>query len=78
MGIQRKEVVTCTCDICGTICEEQESDIEITLCHTTVGRNYIYGNLSAYIPYCTSKGVVCKSCKLFYLEMYIQQEKGKV
>lgn len=78
MGIQRKEVVTCTCDICGKVCEQDEGDIEITISSTTVGRNYLYGNLSAYIPYCTSKGVVCKDCKLFYLEMYIQQERGKV
>lgn len=78
MGIQRKEVVTCTCDICSKACDKDEGDVEITISSTTVGRNYIYGNLSAYIPYCTSKGVVCKDCKLFYLEMYIQQERGKV
>lgn len=77
MGKLVKTVTVCTCDVCGKECSEGENKVEITTSYSLNDRCYIFGDLYAYIPYGTSQGVVCKSCKLDYLERYITQERGK-
>ena len=77
MGVTIKQIKVCTCDVCGKECEEDEGNIQITTGYSIDSRAYVFGNLYAYIPYGTSQGVVCKECKLSYLEKYIAQERNK-
>lgn len=76
MGITTHTYIKCTCDICGKDCAKEDATIDITTHYNMDSRCYIYGELFAYIPYGTSKGIVCKECKLQYLEDYINQQRS--
>lgn len=76
MGKIIETVTTCTCDVCGSICNENENKIDITFSYSLNDRNYVYGSLYAYIPYGTSDGIVCRECKLTLLEDYVKKERN--
>lgn len=77
MGKVVRTITMCSCDICGKECNENENSIEITTSYSLNDRCYMFGSVHAYIPYGTSQGVVCKSCKLDYLERYVLRERGR-
>ena len=76
MGKVVKTITVCTCDVCGKECEEGENKVDITFSYALNDRQYIYGSLYAYVPYGTSEGIVCRSCKLYWLEQYIKRERN--
>ncbi len=78
MAIIQQTITKCYCDICNKECEPTENLIDITTQYALNDRCYMYGEVHAYIPYGTSQGVVCKQCKLHYLEEYIKKEKGEL
>lgn len=75
MGKVTLEIVKCTCDICGTECNEEDSKVEIKVNNgdgRDVGPAYIYSTLSFEQPYKCSNGIVCLSCKKKYLTKYVK------
>lgn len=79
VGIETKTVTTVTCDICGNQCGESDGEIRIQVNSgdRDVGPATIDGELRFTQPYGVSNGIICMSCKHKWLQLYLDQAKGK-
>ena len=74
MGIIKKTVIECVCDICQNPCSENDREIEIRVNNgdgRDVGPARIYGVLKFYQPYGCSDGIICFKCKIKFLKQYL-------
>lgn len=70
-------ITTCTCDLCGSGCDEKDGIVEIQVDGgdgRDVGPGFIRGQIAAFLPYRTERGEVCKPCLLKYLGVYIKNQ----
>jgi hypothetical protein len=76
MGVSVKQVVTCTCDVCGSDCKDSEGEISIEV-NGGDGRDVGPARLRARLvfdqPYGCVSGIVCKSCKFQWLAAYLSR-----
>jgi len=74
MGVTKKEIIECTCDVCDNPCDQYESRFEIQINGgdgRDVGPSKIRGLITVEHPYRCSSGVVCKKCQKEWLQRYI-------
>ena len=80
MGIKVTEVIVATCDICYKECGEHDGNITIKINSgdgRDVGPSVIWGQLFVNHPYGCTKGIVCKSCKVKWLQQHIDELKAQ-
>lgn len=79
MGIETKTVTTVTCDICGSQCGKDDGEVSIKVNggDRDVGPATIHGELRFTQPYGVSGGIICRACKLKWLESYVRQMRGQ-
>lgn len=79
MGVIKKEIVECFCDVCQKPCSQDDSKVSVRV-NTGDGRDVgpatINGRLSFYQPYGCADGIVCRECKIRWLKTYIQREES--
>jgi len=77
MGVEKKTITIVTCDICQRKCGENDREIliQVSAGDRDVGPAIITGDLRFTQPYGVSNGIVCKSCKLNWLDYYVAQLK---
>lgn len=75
MGIQKKTITIVTCDMCQQKCNDHDGEIRIKVNggDRDVGPATIDGEIRFNEPYGVSGGIICKSCKLNWLEYYVNQ-----
>ena len=80
MGVIKKTVEVCTCDLCGSLCGRHDGVLQIEVYPgdgRDVGPGHIDAELRVNIPYKASNGIVCKKCKIEWLSRYVAaHEKG--
>lgn len=73
MGIKTRTVKECTCDVCGSACNEGDGEITIQVNSgdgRDVGPATINGTLTFNQPYGVNQGIVCVACKQKWLTHY--------
>jgi hypothetical protein len=75
MGVTVKSVVFCTCDVCGVDWDNDDGliEIEVNGGDRDVGPAKLRARLVFDQPYKCECGVVCKSCKFKWLEIYLSK-----
>lgn len=79
MGITTRQVEVVTCDICKSECGKNDGGISIQVSNgdgRDVGPATITGTLAFYQPYVCQGGIVCRKCKLKFLERYLQTQQA--
>lgn len=73
MGINKRTIIECTCDLCGVACGINEGHFTIDTATGVgdVGPANISGNVYINIPYGCSGGLLCKTCQKKWLQRYI-------
>lgn len=74
MGIQTKTVTECTCDVCGNVCQPDDTKLRVQINNgdgRDVAPSEIYARVMVKHPYGCEMGIVCKSCQKKWLQMYI-------
>lgn len=76
MGKVVKQVVVCTCDICGGVCDEDDNRIDRIVGTDPSGQHQtrLIGRFHVYIPYGTDNGLVCKKCLKKHLRIWLANE----
>ena len=80
MGITTKTVETCTCDLCGAVCDKHDGNIFIEVYPgdgRDVGPGHVMAELRVHIPYKASNGIACRACKIKWLSKYVADQQGK-
>ena len=74
MGIVTKTITECTCDICDSVCEPNESEIRVNVNggDRDVAPAQVYGVLVFNQPYGCVNGIICKSSKIKWLRTYLE------
>ncbi len=74
MGIVTKTITECTCDLCGSVCKPKEGEIRVNVSggDRDVGPSQVYGVLVFNQPYGCVNGIICKSCKIKWLRIYLE------
>ena len=78
MGIAKKTIEVCTCDLCGSECGRHDGTIQIEVYPgdgRDVGPGHIIAEFRVHIPYQASNGIVCKQCKIDWLRKYVECNK---
>ena len=69
-----KTIITCTCDLCGNECNENDNIVEIQVDREwgwNIGPGFMRGRIAAFLPYRADRGEVCKPCLLKWLGVYV-------
>lgn len=77
MAKKTQTVTTCTCDLCGNECDETDGIVEIQVDGgdgRDVGPGFIRGRITAFLPYRSERGEVCKPCLLKWLGVYVKNQ----
>jgi hypothetical protein len=78
MGIETKTVRIITCDYCGNQCGEDDSRIDFAINGgdgRDVGPTRIQGQITLFQPYRCATGILCNSCLLRFLRMFLDSPK---
>jgi len=77
MGVVKKMISICTCDLCKQECQESDNRIEIQIDNgdgRDVGPGYLVANLRLELPYRVSGGVICRPCSMKWLSRYVKNQ----
>ena len=74
MGIVTKTITECTCDLCGSVCQPKDGEIRVNVSegYRDVGPSQVYGVLVFNQPYGCVNGIICESCKIKWLRIYLE------
>jgi hypothetical protein len=77
MGVVKRQVIECTCDVCGAECDRDDGAISVQVNggDRDVGPASIYGTLTFYQPYKCATGIVCRACKIKWLKIYLKDQE---
>ena len=78
MGVTKKMVVECTCDMCKRPCGEYDNRIyyETDSGDRDVNPSYISSIIYYNRSYGVTNGIVCKNCQIEWLQRYIDSLKA--
>ena len=79
MAVKTRVVTTYTCDLCGSECDEKSNVIDYKISNGFMdsGPLKIQGRVTAYIPYGTADGHLCRSCTIKHLRDFVDSEDGE-
>ena len=79
MGITTKTVTVVTCDLCLNECGANDGEIRLKVTPgdgRDVGPGYAIAVFVLDIPYQTSRGIVCRDCKMKLLREYVSADSA--